>query len=316
MKSIKLAICLLSSLIGLNHVFAAEDNWTLTSVVFPKLQNVVSGYTTDSGSFRMNTLSIASSVLKVSGGLVSTSSNGTALKCKGYGNTLRASKSIFNNIYNLKGFIYPFADSEIKQLSQKIENTPNLISASVALITTPNSITTEQSAREFEKNLSQVMGSNLAIISQTGEISLNLKSIDDVVCDLALNQAKLEINFTVSFELAKHKRDAIISANDFSLVYEQLKKTALKNAQTSSQNFLNGAMLAQSLKLQLGKSVEDFGKDKFLRLAKGLFDSDLVNLQNIGSDQYEKAARGTDVLTIYYMPVNQKVKIVPQLIGN
>lgn len=309
MKQLLVITTLITSL----TTYASEDTWGRGSVTLPTLGNVISGFVTDSGNFRIDTLGKASAEVSISGGYLTKYKKTAAAFCSAVGSTLDATKVKTNNTYTLSGFVYPLSEIETSQSELKIENKPNLVSVSVKLTQSENSFLDSTVAREFEKSLAKVMTVNISETSKTGEFQVNLAQVDDVMCDLILGQSKLEFNYTVTYELAKHLRTVVISPNDFSVVYESLRKVSNKATSVSNRNLIFGVQLSQILKLELDKSVDDLGQDNFLKIADSMIDIEKGSLKSISPSQYESVAKATDILKIYWAPANQNVLAIPKI---
>lgn len=305
MKQLLLTITLLITF----SVSANEDTWSIGSVTFPTLGNTITGYITNSGNFRMDTLGKTKAEIKISGGYFTKYKKTAATFCSSVGSTLDTTKFQTKHTYSLSGFAYPLADNEISQSELKIENKPNLVRISVKLTPLANSFLDISVAREFETSLAKVLNSNLSRIAKSGEFNVELSQVDDVMCDLILGQSKLEINYTVSFELAKHIRTVLITPNDFSVVYEALRKTENKASSIAQKNLIFGAHLTRIFKSELNKPVDELGQDNFLRIASSMIDTEKASLKNILASQYEAMARSTDDLDIYSSPANQSVQL-------
>ena len=292
-------------------VHASEDTWIQSNVTMPTLNNKVSGYTTDSGNFRMSSVYPAQSRLQISGGYLSRTSAATAVaRCKALASTLSATRNRSTKAYTFSAYIYPFSSSEISNLENKIENVPNLWKAEASLEVEDNNKITPDSVKDFESKLNAVLESQLENIKKTGQVSFTINQADDVVCGLVTGVANLSIKMGLSFELAKHIRESVISAGDFARVYENLQKsppTASKSA------VLRGALLAEALRDQTSKKLSDYGADNFLKLDAALFNSGTGVLKNYSETEYLPVSRSLDNLKIYATPVGFKVNLVAEV---
>lgn len=275
---------------------ASEDTWATAQVKLPSAEGRIDGFKTDSGAFRIDTLPVFSSKLQISGGFFGASNATNAFKCSAVGSSLAQTRKLTKNVFKFKALLYPLAATELKKLPLAIENNPVIGNVVVALHPVQNSIVTEQSTAEFEKKVNDILNANLDKLRQDGEISFELPQVDDVACDLILGQSKLDINFAVHLEMAKHTREVILTSSEFSKVYEDVKSRSVKPVSQASRSLVNGALLDQALRNQLGKSIDDFEIDRYLRIASVVFSPDLSVLQVIPSENYEMAARSVDIL--------------------
>jgi len=313
MKTLILSVLLSSQIIS-SLANAGEESWVSSSQTLPTLQNEIVGFTTDTGAFRMTEARPGISEMEISGGVFKPDYKKAAARCKGYGKSLRTSKTLLKNVYRFKGNIYPFAVTELKNLRTAIQNTPSLSGLEVNLIAlSADPIVTPQAAEDFKQRVEQQIWDQIDQVKSNGELSFDLEQVDDVACDLILGQSRLEIRFGLALEIAKHARETVLTALEFEKVYEVIRVKNVATKIPSQRHVVNGAMLSSALQTELDKSLETFQEKKFLRISQGLFNSDSGELIHYARSQYEQAARSMDLLSLYMtrIPYTTNVQAIP-----
>lgn len=292
--------------------YATEDSWEQLTIPMPRIQNQIVGFKTDAGTFRLTEAMPGTAELQIYGGIFKANPTKSETRCRGYGDALRTAKEAWKNTYHLRGFIYPFAASELKKLKPSIENTPDVSVVEVTLTvqTGAKPITTLASVLEFQENIKNSIMANIAAIRDSGEFSIDLEKIDDIACDLILGNVVLEVRYGLMLELAKHIRKPIMTADEFGSIFENLQNRVVSSKQVSQIHVVNGAHLQSAISKELNKSFEDFEEMKFLKIAGAMFDSNTGALKNYERAQYAQAARSLDLLKIYrtMIPYSQNFK--------
>jgi hypothetical protein len=278
---------------------ADEDSWEQITMTLPRIQNQLVGFKTDTGSFRITEANPGKAEIQIYGGLFEADPRKSEALCKKSKTSLRSTRLLLKNTYQFRGFIYPFAASELKKLRTSIENTPVVSVVEVKLI--PNAsepIATLSSALEFQENFKRSILANIDSIQENGEFSVDLFQVDDVACDLILGQLVLEVRFGLMLDLAKPIRQPILTADEFRNVYENLQSRTVSTKQVSQMHVVNGAHLHSAISKELNKSIEDFEEMKFLRISGAMFDTNSGALKNYERHQYAQVARSIDLVKI------------------
>ena len=300
---------------GVCSAQASEENWLAVNLNLPTLMNKVSGFTTDAGSFRMGSMTTTHANLQMAGGYFANADLQTATaKCRALAPTLSVTRNRSTKVSSVGGFVYPFAESEMSRLDVVFENKPTLWKSEVNLSLNAKNFLSPDSVKDFETRVNGILESQLETIKRTGEIDFRMDHFDDVACALITGAANLEINFGVSFELAKHIHEKMIAASDFARIYESLKRKSYKVTGATNRALLGGAFLAEAVRDQFGKSTDEYGVKNFLKLAGALFTPGVDLLQNLTPQDYERVSISLDNLRIYPTPAGLKVNLTPVLV--
>lgn len=311
-SKIIISALLLIQLVSLN-VLANEDTWATAQVKLDE-NNIISGFMTDTGKFRVSDFPVMNANLIISGGYFKGRGEAAKGLCTSFGSSLQATKLVSKNHYTLKATIYPFATKLVKNYPVAIENLPAYGSIFVTLKRSANSIVTDISSTDFETRINRFVMNDLNNILATGNMELDLNQMDDVACDLILGGSQIVVNVSIHYESPKHERIVTLTGTEFSKIYEDIKSRKVSVTSPVSRAIVNGGLLEQSLHLQLGKGIYEYGDEQFIKISNLIFNNNnAVNV--INSDQYDSVASILDVLKTN--PVINTVKLVLNpVVGN
>lgn len=292
----------------------SEETWQSVQLTLPSLNNKVQGYMTDLGTLRIDRIESGLGPLQISGGKLTGNQASDNYRCQMLAPSLGVTKNTSKNVFLLKALANPIAKAELLKLQNKFENVPSIYAVEVKLNTSVKSLITPLSVKDFEARLLNLIKAQMNQVTDTGVISIEMTKADDVICDLVMGQSTLDINMGVMQERAKHKREQIISTEDFIKIYEDVRSHGVPQVNAQSTAMLNGASLVEAMRTKTSLDLYTLGSERFLKIANALFNKDSGLLLNLRNEELEKAARSTDLLTLQTEPALLRTTLlVPQV---
>lgn len=281
-----------------------ESQWPTTLLTLPGLQGETRAVRTDSGALKLETLAdryISEGKVKSREFYRYRGREQYLEQCKKQA-PIFASIRDLNNRYELK---FKVIGETIDSLETRFK-APDHFEVKFSLES--DAVTRADrdfDSAAFQRKLSGQVQEQLGEIASSGEITLNLKGYDDVVCDLISGKAKINVQIWYHFTLARLRHETRLSVSEVNRIYDGIRQS-FKTAKSARTNLILGSVaLGSSLERQplQSEALNDWEK---VRLHGLLFELESGDLRNLNANDLGKAAARMDRLSdgvTYGMPV-------------
>lgn len=281
-----------------------ESQWETTLLTIPGLQGETRAVRTDTGALKLETLAdryLSEGKLKSREFYRYRSREQYLEQCKKQAPVFASLRDLGNR-YELK---FKVLGESIDSLQTRF-TAPDHFEVKFAVESDGVSrVDRDFSVNDFQRKLASQISDQLADVPRTGEITLNLKGYDDVVCDLVAGKAKVSVQIWYHYSLARLRHETRLTAAEATRIFESARQSFTATKNPRSNLILGSVALGVALERN-PVQTEPLNDWEKVRLHSLLFELESGELRKLTASDLTKAAARLDRLSdgmTYGMPV-------------